>query len=128
MAGTKVCGLAFPDAEAATDGGGGAPAGRGATRPRFRRRQRRLVGERSVGLARLDDAAGAGAQLGDIETTKLRVECLRCFRVVEELRRDLVARWGADASWRDVGQRLLNECCEIRTGRHEEDGCWPDFR
>jgi hypothetical protein len=66
--------------------------------------------------------------LGELQTAKLRVECLRCFRVVEELRRDLLARWGADASWRDVGQRLLNERCEIRTGRHEEDGCWPDFR
>lgn len=67
-------------------------------------------------------------RLGEIETAKLRVECLRCFKVVEELRRDLVARWGPDALWRDVGQRLLNERCENRTGRHEEDGCWPDFR
>jgi hypothetical protein len=26
--------------------------------------------------------------------------------------------------WRDVGQRLLDDGCRIRTGRHEEDGRW----
>jgi hypothetical protein len=26
-----------------------------------------------------------------------------------------------------VGQRLLDDTCQQRTGRHEEDGCWPSF-
>lgn len=67
-------------------------------------------------------------RLGEIQAGELRVDCSRCFKIVRELRRDMIARFGAEASWRDVGQRLLNERCEIRTGRHEEDGCWPDFR
>ena len=29
--------------------------------------------------------------------------------------------------WRDVGQRLLDNTCSQRTGRLEEDGCWPSF-
>lgn len=29
--------------------------------------------------------------------------------------------------WKDVGQRLLDNTCTQRTGRHEEDGCWPTF-
>jgi hypothetical protein len=29
--------------------------------------------------------------------------------------------------WRDVGQRLLDNTCTQRTGRHEEDGCWPSY-
>jgi hypothetical protein len=28
---------------------------------------------------------------------------------------------------KDVAQRLLDDGCRIRTGRHEEDGWWPDF-
>lgn len=56
------------------------------------------------------------------------VRCLRSFKVVEELRRDLIARWGASTTWREAGQRLLDERCEHRTGSHEDDGCWPDFR
>jgi hypothetical protein len=27
----------------------------------------------------------------------------------------------------EVGQRLLENACTARTGRHEEDGCWPSF-
>jgi hypothetical protein len=30
--------------------------------------------------------------------------------------------------WKDVGNRMLADGCEHRTGRVEEDGCWPDFR
>jgi hypothetical protein len=26
-----------------------------------------------------------------------------------------------------VGQRLLDNTCPHRTGRHEEDGCWPGW-
>ena len=76
-------------------------------------------------VARLGPAVVIG---GEIQAKELTVSCLRCMRGVREYRRDLIARWGADALWRDVGQRLLNERCEIRTGSHEDDGCWPDFR
>lgn len=66
--------------------------------------------------------------LGEIAAKELTVSCLRCLKGVREYRRDLVARFGRDASWRDVGQLLLAERCEHRIGSHEEDGCWPDFR
>jgi len=46
----------------------------------------------------------------------------------EIARADAMRLHGADAQWRDVGGRLLADGCQIRTGRHEEDGCWPDFR
>ena len=32
-----------------------------------------------------------------------------------------------NAVWKDVAQRLLDNTCRQRTGRHEEDGCWPAF-
>jgi hypothetical protein len=35
--------------------------------------------------------------------------------------------FGPHAVWKDVAQRLLDDGCQVRTGRHEEDGCWPDF-
>jgi hypothetical protein len=57
----------------------------------------------------------------------LRVECARCSRCVEIRQPDAVRLFGPHAVWKDVAQRLLNEGCRIRTGRHEEDGCWPDF-
>lgn len=57
----------------------------------------------------------------------LRVGCRRCGRVVEIQKVDAVRLYGADAFWRDVGQRLLDNTCTRRTGRHEEDGCWPSY-
>jgi hypothetical protein len=66
--------------------------------------------------------------LGEIRSDLLRVECLRCFRIVEIQRLDAIKLYGSEAAWKDVGSRLLNNGCEQRTGRHEEDGCWPDFR
>jgi hypothetical protein len=66
--------------------------------------------------------------LGEVRSSELRVECLRCFRILEIARDDAVRLYGADARWRDVGGRLLADGCQFRTGRHEEDGCWPDFR
>jgi hypothetical protein len=66
--------------------------------------------------------------LGEIQAAVLRVGCERCGRAVEIRRDDVIAKFGADAKWRQVGQRLLDDGCEIRTGRLEEDGCWPDFR
>jgi hypothetical protein len=66
-------------------------------------------------------------QLGDIPQARLRVECLRCMRVVDIRRDDAIGLYGAGSIWRSVGQRLLDDDCPHRTGRHEEDGCWPDF-
>jgi hypothetical protein len=56
---------------------------------------------------------------------QLRVECARCSRCVEIQRLDAVKLYGPHAIWKDVGQRLLDDGCQVRTGRHEEDGCWP---
>ena len=57
----------------------------------------------------------------------LRVSCRRCARIVEIQKADAVRLAGAQAVWKDVGQRLLDDTCQQRTGRHEEDGCWPSF-
>ena len=67
-------------------------------------------------------------RLSEISRELLRVECNRCLRCVEIQRLDAVKLFGSHAIWKDVGQRLLDDGCKIRTGRHEEDGCWPDFR
>jgi hypothetical protein len=47
--------------------------------------------------------------------------------VVEIRKADAARLYGPDAIWKDVGQRLLDNTCTRRTGRHEEDGCWPAF-
>ena len=57
----------------------------------------------------------------------LRVACRRCGRTVEIQKADAVRLYGPTAVWKDVGQRLLDNTCQQRTGRHEEDGCWPSF-
>ncbi|WP_416377729.1 hypothetical protein [Bradyrhizobium cosmicum] len=57
----------------------------------------------------------------------LRVGCRRCGRTVEIQKADATRLYGPEAVWRDVGQRLLDNTCSNRTGRHEEDGCWPAF-
>jgi hypothetical protein len=67
-------------------------------------------------------------RLDEIPRELLRVECLRCMRIVEIRRQGAVRLYGPHAVWKDVGQRLLDDGCEHRSGRHEEDGCWPDFR
>ena len=66
-------------------------------------------------------------RLSEIPRHVLRVECLRCFRIVEIQKADAVRFYGPHAVWKDVGQRLLDQTCSNRTGRHEEDGCWPDW-
>ena len=40
---------------------------------------------------------------------------------------DAVRLYGGNAVWKDVAQRLLDNTCQQRTGRHEEDGCWPSL-
>ncbi|WP_370125126.1 hypothetical protein [Bradyrhizobium ottawaense] len=67
-------------------------------------------------------------RLSEITLHVLRVECVRCLRIVEIQKADAVRFYGPHALWKDVGQRLLDQTCTNRTGRHEEDGCWPDWR
>jgi hypothetical protein len=67
-----------------------------------------------------DPRAGATA-------AQMRVSCRRCERTVEIQTADAVRLYGGGAVWKDVAQRLLDDTCQQRTGRHEEDGCWPSF-
>lgn len=41
---------------------------------------------------------------------------------------DAIRLYREDASAGDVARKLLGTVCEMRTGRHEEDGCWPTVR
>lgn len=66
-------------------------------------------------------------RLSEIPRHLLRVECRRCLRIVEIQTLDAVRLYGPHAVWKDVGQKLLGDGCKHRTGRHEEDGCWPDW-
>jgi hypothetical protein len=66
-------------------------------------------------------------RLADIQRHLLRVACRRCGRTAEIQKADAVRLYGAEAEWKTVGQRLLDNTCQQRTGRHEEDGCWPSF-
>jgi hypothetical protein len=66
-------------------------------------------------------------QLYEIPQNVLRVSCNRCGRTLEIQKADATRLYGASAAWMDVGQRLLNDTCQRRTGRYEEDGCWPSF-
>jgi hypothetical protein len=80
-----------------------------------------------------DPRAGAtGAKmrqlpLAVIQRHVLRVSCRRCQRTVEIQTVDAIRLYGGNAVWKDVGQRLLDNTCQQRTGLHEEDGCWPSF-
>ena len=66
-------------------------------------------------------------RLAEIQQHVLRVGCRRCGRTVEIQKADAVRLAGAQAVWKDLGQRLLDDTCTQRTGRLEEDGCWPSF-
>ena len=57
----------------------------------------------------------------------LGVSCSRCGRIVEIQKVDAVRLYGTNAIFKDVAQRLLDNTCQQRTGRHEKDGCWPSF-
>ena len=78
-----------------------------------------------------DPRAGTnGAQmrqrpLAEIQRHVLRVSCRRCERNVEIQTVDAVRLYGGKAVWKDVAQRLLDDTCQQRTARYEEDGCWP---
>jgi len=69
----------------------------------------------------------AALRLAEIIRHLLRVDCRRCGRTIEIQRVDAVRLYGPDAVWKEVGQRLLDDTCMQRTGRHEEDGCWPSY-
>jgi hypothetical protein len=64
-------------------------------------------------------------KLSEIQRHVLRVSCRRCERTVEIQTVDAVRLYGGKAVWKDVAQRLLDDTCQQRTGRYEEDGCWP---
>jgi hypothetical protein len=66
-------------------------------------------------------------RLSEIQRHVLRVSCRRCGRTVEIQTVDAIRLYGGKAVWIEVGQRLLDDTCQVRTGRHEEDGCWPSF-
>jgi hypothetical protein len=66
-------------------------------------------------------------RLFEIQRHLLRISCRRCERTVEIQTADAVRLYGGNAVWKDVAQRLLDNTCQQRTGRHEEDGCWPGF-
>jgi hypothetical protein len=69
----------------------------------------------------------AALRLTEIARHLLRVSCRRCSRIVEIQKVDAIRLYGQHAIWKDVGQRLLDDTCTQRTGRHEEDGCWPFY-
>jgi hypothetical protein len=66
-------------------------------------------------------------RLSEIPQHILRVSCSRCGRIVEIQKADAVRLYGTNAICKDVARRLLDNTCQQRTGRHEEDGCWPSF-
>ncbi|WP_407156578.1 hypothetical protein [Bradyrhizobium sp. STM 3557] len=69
----------------------------------------------------------AALRLSEISKHLLRVGCRRCSRIVEIQKVDAIRLYGQRAVWKDVGRRLLDDTCTHRTGRHEEDGCWPFY-
>jgi hypothetical protein len=66
-------------------------------------------------------------RLSEMQRHVLRISCRRCERSVEIQTADAVRLYGGNAVWKDVAQRLLDNTCQQRTGRREEDGCWPAF-
>jgi hypothetical protein len=77
--------------------------------------------------AQADGAQIRQRTLAEIQRHILRISCRRCERIVEIQTADAVRLYGSNAVWKDVAQRLLDDTCQQRTGRHEEDGCWPAF-
>ena len=73
------------------------------------------------------DASGRLLRLSQIPHHILSVGCRRCGRTVEIQKTDADRLYGPDAIWKDVGLRLLDNTCTQRTGRNEEDGCWPSY-
>jgi hypothetical protein len=72
-------------------------------------------------------SSDAALRLDQIPRHLLRVGCRRCARLLEIQKVDAVRLYGREARWKDVVRRLLDNTCAQRTGRHEEDGCWPSY-
>jgi len=77
--------------------------------------------------AQADGAQMRQRRLAEIQRHVLRISCRRCERTVEIQTVDAIRLYGGNAVWKDVAQRLLDDTCQQRTGRYEEDGCWPSF-
>ena len=77
--------------------------------------------------ARSPTPSSGALRLTEMSQHLLRVSCRRCGRTVEIQKVDAVRLYGERAIWREVGLRLLDDTCTQRTGRHEEDGCWPSY-
>lgn len=83
-----------------------------------------------------DPRAVAGARrktspatpLRDIGAHVLRVECLKCFSIVEIQTVDAMRLYGGAATWKEAGLALLEDRCQSRTGNRDSDGCWPDYQ
>jgi hypothetical protein len=83
----------------------------------------------------LDDPRAAGRpgvpiecrRLSEIPRSVLRVECLKCFRIIEIQRLDAIKLYGPHVVWKEVGSALLDDSCQHRTGNRDQDGCWPTF-
>ena len=75
--------------------------------------------------AKADGAQVRQRRHSEIQRHVLRISCRRCERTVEIQTADAVRLYGGNSVWKDVAQRLLDNTCQQRTGRHEEDGCWP---
>ena len=52
-------------------------------------------------------------RLSEIPQHILRVSCSRCGRIVEIQKADAVRLYGQTAVWKDVGQRLLDDTCQV---------------
>jgi hypothetical protein len=77
--------------------------------------------------ARSPGPSSSARRLSEIAQHLLRVSCRRSGRTVEIQKADAVRLYGGRAFWKEVGLRLLDDTCMQRTGRHEEDGCWPSY-
>jgi hypothetical protein len=69
-------------------------------------------------------SATRSAEINGFRPRSMRVGCARCSRCVEIQHLDAVKLYGPHAVWKDVGKRLLDDGCQVRTGRPEENGCW----
>ena len=87
-----------------------------------------LLGDPRAGSGSVPPAPSLRAlRLSEITKHILRVSCSRCARIVEIQKADALRLYGRAAIWKQVGQRLLDDTCQQRTGSHEDDGCWPSF-
>ncbi|MCK1547034.1 hypothetical protein IVA87_05010 [Bradyrhizobium sp. 147] len=77
--------------------------------------------------ARPAPSSAEARRLCEINRHVLRVDCRRCGRTVEIQKVDALRLYGPELIWKKVGQRLLDDTCNRRTGGHEEDGCWASF-